>query len=170
MTHPGEELTKAYFEMKGYLVRTNVKYKTNGSWGDLDVLALKPTEPIERVYASVKSRHTQLFALCDFETCVEAFRGQTTQNAVVQYFGSPWKDITKIVVVSELGPRKGKQLEAELLKEDIQVLETTTMLKEMVEFFQVEENYHRDYDNPLLFLLRVLSYYSYLVEQPEKVD
>ena len=138
MSDVNEELVRRYFELKGYFVRTNVRYEFRTEKGmghsDIDLCVIHPISGdaaivevkgwhAERITASYMRQWPRLFYFVRKEALAEAKR----------LLGR--KDFRRILVVSRLGARSaGRQAVIDhAAKKKVEILEMPEVLQFLVD-------------------------------------
>lgn len=169
MVDVNEEIVRKYFELKGFLVQTNVQYlkrkeetgKKSSGYGDIDLIISNPKTG-EKAVVGVSGWHTERITpsyVRDWGHRLLGFLNKLALKKATEVLGS--EDFRKILVVSQLGAKKesrDKFLE-EAHKHGVnEVIEFPRILKELIRMVETEPSY----DSEVLQTLRLLKIYGLL--------
>jgi len=170
MADVNEKIVQRYFELKGYMVTTNLKYmikKKSSGESDIDLAVLRINPP-DRAIIEVKGWHTETFSMSyfknvksdDYRSRLLHFVRSEALQAAKAFFKS--NDFRKILVVPELSPRDREQI-IKMLKEqhDVEVLEFTPILQYVISMTKENKNYR---DSEFQQTIRLMKAYGFLKE------
>lgn len=169
MTDVNEEIVRKYFELKGYLVRTNVKFlkkkevtgKKSSGYGDIDLAVINPNTG-ERAIVAVSGWHTERITpsyVRDWGHRLFGFLCEASLDKAERVLGC--KDFRKILIVSQLGAlqeSKDKFIEEARKRGVDDVIEFPKILKELIEEIEISQSY----DSEVLQTIRLLKRYDFL--------
>ncbi len=168
MPDVNERIVQRYFELKDYMVTTNLKYtikKKSSGESDID-LAIYKASPLDRAIVEVKGWHTETFNMSYF-TCKNPYdyrfrilhfvRPEALKEAK-KFFKT--ENFRKILIVPELVPKHKKEIE-EMLKRryGIEVIEFTEILEFVIEKTEKNKNYR---DSEFQQTIRLLKAYDFI--------
>ena len=167
MADVNERIVQCYFELKGYMVTTNLKYmikKKSSGESDID-LAIYRAEPLDRAIVEVKGWHTETFTLSYFKKNTGDYRDRLLNfvrpeaQKVAQEFFRTYK-FRKILVVPELASRQREQIETKLKSEyDVDVIDFTEILKFVISKTEANKNYgHSEFQQTI----RLMKAYEFI--------
>jgi len=169
LTDVNEEIVRQYFELKGYFVQTDVIYlkpmkqtgKKSSGYGDIDLIMTNPRTG-DKAIVGVSGWHTERITpsyVEDWGGRLFSFVTPLALNKAAQVLGT--RKFRKILVVSRLGAKETSKRvfidEAKKRGTD-EVIEFTTILKELIKLVKTEPSY----DSEVLQTLRLLKIYSLL--------
>lgn len=169
MTDVNEEIVRTYFELKGYIVSSTLKYtihKISSGESDID-LAVYNLKTGEQAIVEVKGWHTENFTKSFFEeddperyaNRIFHFVRKEALEKAEEFFKSD--NFKKILVVSKLGPKQREEcLEITRSRGVDEVLEFDEILKFVIEKVEPNKNYP---DSMFLHTVRLLKYYKFLI-------
>ncbi|MDD5473993.1 MAG: hypothetical protein PHU34_07570 [Candidatus Methanoperedens sp.] len=164
MTDVNEEFVRIYFEMKGYLVHTNLKYtitkKNIPSESDID-MAIYNLKNDDKAIVEVKGWHSENCTLSYFEDYNDRIynfiRPEAIQEASKFFKTDKFR---KILVISKLGPKRKDECKKIVNQMGIdELIEFNEILKFVID--RVESNKHYR-DSEFLQTIRLLKAYNYL--------
>ena len=169
MVDVNEEIVKKYFELKGFLVQTNVQYlkrkeetgKKSSGYSDIDLIIMNPKTG-EKAVVGVSGWHTERITpsyVRDWGHRLFGFLNKLALEKASEVLGS--EDFHKILIVSQLGVKKesrNKFLEEAHKRGIDRVVEFPTILKELVDMVKIKPSY----DSEVLQILRLLKIYGLL--------
>ena len=169
MVDVNEEIVRQYFELKGFLVQTNVQYlkskeeigKKSSGYGDIDLIIVNPKTG-EKAIVGVSGWHTERITpsyVKDWGHRIFSFLSKLALEKAAEVLGS--NDFRKILVVSQLGVKKESKdkFKEEAHKRGIdKVIEFPDILKELINMVKTEPSY----DSEVLQTLRLLKIYDLL--------
>ncbi|MCX5709675.1 MAG: hypothetical protein NT088_02975 [Candidatus Omnitrophica bacterium] len=168
MSDVNERVVQRYFELKGYMVTTNLKYmirKKSSGESDID-LAIFRVKPLDRAIVEVKGWHTETFSAAyfkidnpdDYRARILNFVRPEALMVAEEFFHT--KDFRKILVVPELSPKQRNEI-TKMLKEKygIDILEFTTVLEEVIAATKINKNYR---DSEFQQTIRLLKAYEFI--------
>lgn len=169
MADVNEEIVRKYFELKGFLVKTNVQYlkpkektgKKSSGYGDIDLIIANPKTG-EKAIVAVSGWHTERITpsyVKDWGHRLFEFLNKLALEKATEVLGS--KDFRKILVVSELGVRKisRDKFREEAKKRGVNdVIEFPTILKELIRMVKTEPSYGSE----ILQTIRLLKKYKFI--------
>jgi len=180
MTHLNEEIARVFFEISGFLVRSNLPYRIGKGSPDSDIdLLIQNTAPtgdppremilsaaklqgIHRAIVEVKGYHTERFSPSILDERMFRFTtADATRAAEVFFKGEPFK---RLFILSRLPTSKAslaESLEFMSRRKVDHVLEFRTLLETIVEWVKAEP----DYDSNILQAIRILKSYG-LIPSP----
>jgi len=136
MSDVSEELVRRYFEQKGYLVRTNVRYQTRGGrggrggqWSDVDLCVLHPKSN-DAAAVEVKGWNQREVTLADFNPQWGAlnFVQPEALNAVAAILGR--EHFRRILVLPRVADQRVMNLAAQ---HEVEILGWPDILRLLVE-------------------------------------
>jgi hypothetical protein len=153
-----EDIVKAYFELNGYFVRTNVPYQPGerGDESDIDIIAVHPVKE-DFVACEVKGWHNERLTMSYWKDWpLLNFTSERATKAVRQLVGDlPFRHL---LVVPPLGTRQRDEIIDYASEHGVELLEWPTLLNQMAGLVQARKNAR----NPTDHLLRVLTVYGFL--------
>lgn len=173
MSDVNERVVQRYFELKDYMVTTNLKYmikKKSSGESDID-LAILRINPLDMAIVEVKGWHTETFNMSYF-TCknpddyrfrILHFIRPEALKVAKDFFKTD--EFRKILVVPELSC-KDKEKIVKFLKDkhDIEILEFYPILKEVISLTKTNKNYR---DSEFQQTIRLLKAYEFLKDDIE---
>jgi hypothetical protein len=180
--HINEEIVRLFFEVNGFLVRTNFPYRVGKGSPDSDIdLAVAntrvPAHPsqalllekdevrtIARAIIEVKGYHTERFVPSILDDEMFRFSSREATRAASDFFGG--KDFQRVFVLSRLPATpavRAKALSFMKSRGVDHVIEFHTVLERLVHWVREEP----DYDSEFLQAIRLLKNYGYLPVMPE---
>ena len=169
MVDVNEEIVRKYFELKGFLVQTNIQYlkrkeetgKKSSGYGDIDLIITNPKTG-EKAVVGVSGWHTERITpsyVRDWGHRLFGFLNKLALDKATEILGS--EDFRKVLVISQLGAKKESRdkflEEAHKLGVD-EVIGFPTILKELISMVKTEPSY----DSEVLQTLRLLKIYGLL--------
>lgn len=168
MSDVNERIVQRYFELKGYMVTTNLKYmikKKSSGESDIDLAILK-INPSDRAIVEVKGWHTEKFNISyftsidpkDYRSRILHFVRPEALKVASDFFKT--SQFRKILVVPQLSHRQKDKI-IKMLKEkhDIDILEFYPILKEVISLTEPNKNYR---DSEFQQTIRLLKAYKFL--------
>lgn len=170
-----------FFEINGFLVRTNLPYRVGRGSPDSDIdLAVANTRPrphppkgfvlpeheirsLERAIIEVKGYHTERFVPSILEDDMFRFSSPRATRAASDFFDG--KDFRRVFVLSRLPATQAVRAKAISFMKSRRVdhvIEFQTVLNGLVEWVRAEP----DYDSEFLQAIRLLKNYGYLPATP----
>lgn len=181
MTDPNEEVVKAFLEMKGFFVRTNVRYtvkegKKASGQSDLDIVALNPNirqngeslpfvleadhfDQISHLVMEIKGWHSEKITKSTLKAHPRIFnfiRTEAKQKAIETLNNA---EFVSVLVLSKVGTKDNSREELfhELLKGGVtHVLEFSTI----IEYLMVKIKSNLNQDNLVLHSIRLANIYG----------
>ncbi len=181
MTHLNEEIARLFFEVNGFLVRTNIPYELGKGSPDSDidlaienthriagsprgaVLTDKEVPKIRRAVVEVKGYHTEKFTPSILEERMFRFATPPATAAAREFFGG--KPFKRVFVVSRLPATDTAREESVRCIQGYGVdfiIQFETILRSLTSWVEPDP----EYDSDFLAALRLLKNYGYLREDP----
>lgn len=152
-----ETLVRRYFELDGYLVRTNVRYPVPNGYSDVDLLGLNPRTG-DAVAVEVKGWHQEPLTMSTFASWPNLlnFANDAASAAIQSILGA--RPFRRILVVSRLGSGSGDGVRAYLSEREIEVIDFPAVLNRLM----ADATTNKNADSDAAHLLRLLRIYGYL--------
>jgi hypothetical protein len=162
MAEFNETLVRRFFELDGFLVRTNVRYPVPNGYSDVDLLGLNPRTG-DAVAVEVKGWHQEPLTMSTFTSWPNllSFANDVATAAIQSILGE--RSFRRILVVSRLGSGSGDAVRAYLSRRDIEVLDFPAVLTRLM----ADANTNKNADSDAEHLLRLLRIYGYLAPPSE---
>jgi len=159
MVHSTELIVKKYFELKGYFVQTNVKYKVENGYSDIDLVIYHPKKN-EKAIVEVKSWFNyQKFtpSIAENENLYSFLSKEAIDEAKIVLDCQNTNEIKKYFVVHEFGPKYPDKTKKIMEEKGVKVIEFKHIIETIIE--KTESNI--DYgDNEIQQLIRIMKYYD----------
>jgi len=159
MVHSTELIVKKYFELKGYFVQTNVKYKVKNVYSDIDLVIYHPKKN-EKAIVEVKSWFSyQKFtpSIAENENLYSFLSKEAIDEAKVVLNCQNPTEIKKYFVVHEFGPKYPEETREIMKKKGVEIIEFRDILKTIIEKTDDSQDYG---DNEIQQLIRIMKYYD----------
>lgn len=174
MTDVNEEIVKAYYEARGYIVKTNQYFKKNRGASDIDLIIYHPKNK-DKAIISVKGWHNESLTrkTIKSERWAGANRedlglGKEAEKVAEDFLGT--SKFRKILVFSRIGDKDYHTFKKELAKKfgSDEVMDFPHIIKELIEDAVIGVDTQRNYkDSEFLQTLRLLK--KYYIEPFRKV-
>lgn len=183
MTDPNEEVVKAFLEMKGFFVRTNVRYtvkegKKASGQSDLDIVALNPNiiqngenfpfvleadhfDQISHLVMEIKGWHSEKITKSTLKAHPRIFNftRKEAKHKAVEILNH--RDFISVLVISQIGSKENSKEELfnELKEGGVNhILEFSTIM----DYLKVEIKSNLNQDNLVLHSIRLANIYGAL--------
>lgn len=164
MADDNEEVVRSYFELKGYLVKTNILYEDRSSargmgWSDVDLCVLHPRTG-DCAAVEVKGWHTERISPSYLKEWPQLFHF-TRPEALAAVEGVLGRsDFRRILVVGQLGPQKADEVIAYAQERGVEILQFPEILQELIDLVPLG----RSAANHSEHMVRVLKAYGFLTD------
>jgi hypothetical protein len=161
MAEANEALVRAYFELRGYFVRTNVLYqfrKGQGmGWSDIDLCAINPRSG-DAAAVEVKGWHTESITPSYIKEWPNLFYFVRPEAlaAAEELLGR--SDFRRILVVGRIGERGRERVLSYARERGVEMMEFPTILAELIDKTPVNRSAGTDAEHAI----RVLKAYGLL--------
>lgn len=136
MSDVNEELVRRYYELHGYFVRSNVRYRfatdKGAGWSDIDLCVLHPVTR-DAAIVEVKGWHTERVSPSYLRAWPRLFhfvRSEATE-AATKLFGH--SDFRRVLVLSRLGSKGRDEILAYAAERGVTILEFPEVLNYLIE-------------------------------------
>ena len=122
MSEFNETLVRRYFELDGYLVRTNVRYPVPNGYSDVDLVGFNPRTG-DAVAVEVKGWHNEPLTMGTFTSWPNLlnFANDAATAAIRSILGE--RSFRRILVVSRLGSGSSDPVRAYLSQRHVDVID-----------------------------------------------
>jgi hypothetical protein len=176
MTDVNEEIVKAYFEAKGYIVKTNHYFKKNKGASDIDLVIYHPKTK-DKAIVSVKGWHNDSFKNDNIQEGKQWGHlndeklglGKQAEESAKSFFGdSEFKRILVFSNIQDENYESFRKKVAERFSFD-EVIDFPHIIKELIEDPEIGVKTQRNYkDSEFLQTLRLLK--KYYIEPLKKKE
>lgn len=148
-----ETLVRRYYELNGYLVRSNLQYRVPNGYSDVDLVCLNPISG-DAVAVEVKGWHTERVTMGTFTGWPNLlnFTTEAATAAIRAVLGTV--DFRRILVVSAIGSRSATKVHQHLAARGVETIEFSTILARLLAEGDTKKNADSDAEH-LLRLLRI---------------
>lgn len=162
MSEFNETLVRRYFELDGYLVRTNVRYPVPNGYSDVDLVGFNPRTG-DAVAVEVKGWHNEPLTMGTFTSWPNLlnFANDAATAAIRSILGE--RSFRRILVVSRLGSGSSDPVRAYLSQRHVDVIDFPAVLTRLM----ADANTNKNADSDAEHLLRLLRIYGYLAPPSE---